>query len=151
MRCVSIERKTEPMGRFTVELEVANYEDVVRARWGELPLEQVRRTLITGLVDTGATDLVLPESVAQALGLRVLEEVTVRYADNRQAVRPEVGDVELKLLGRRKVFTAIAEPDRSEALVGAIVLEALDLVVNCKDQKLEPRDPKTLTAAIGCR
>ncbi len=150
MRHVPLERKTESMGRFTVELELANHEDVISAKLGFLPAAKVRRVHLKGLVDTGATDLVLPQSVAHTLALPVLEEVVVRYADNREAARTEVGDVEVKLLGRSKVFSAIVEPDRSEALVGAIVLEALDLVVNCKDQKLEPRDPRGITAAIGC-
>lgn len=138
------------MGRFTVDLELANHEDVICARLGVLPLEEVRRARIAGLVDTGATDLVLPESVTSSLGLPLLAEVVVSYADGRQAARAEVGDVEVKLLGRTKVFSAIVEPDRSDALVGAIVLEALDLVINCKDQRLEPRDPRGITAAIGC-
>jgi hypothetical protein len=45
------------------------------------------------------------------------------------------------LEGRSSVFKAIVEPDRTEALIGAIVLEDLDLIVDCTRQKLVPRDP----------
>jgi clan AA aspartic protease len=139
----------DSVGRFTVEIEVANHQDVIRANDGALLPEKVRRARLTGVVDTGATNLVLPASVAGNLGLPEMEKVVVRYADNRRAVRQEVGDVEVKILGRSNVFSAIVEPDRAEALIGAIVLEVLDLVADCKEQKLAPRDPRGLTAAIG--
>ena len=150
MREVLIERRTEPMGRFSVEIEVANYKDVCRAEEGTLSLDKVRRVRIKGLVDTGATNLILPASVATLLGLREKEQVIVRYADNRRALRTEVRDAEVTLLGRSDVFSAIVEPDRSEALIGAIVLEVLDLLVDSKEQRLVPRDPRGITAAIGC-
>jgi hypothetical protein len=37
--------------------------------------------------------------------------------------------------------TAIIEPKRETALIGAIVLEYLDLLVDCTAQKVVPRDP----------
>ena len=40
------------VGRFSVEFEVANHEDVVQAKIGSLPPEQVRRQRISGVVDT---------------------------------------------------------------------------------------------------
>jgi hypothetical protein len=54
--------------------------------------------------------------------------MNVRYADQRTARRPIVRDVGLELYGRSSAFTAIIEPDRVDALVGAIVLEELDAV-----------------------
>jgi hypothetical protein len=36
---------------------------------------------------------------------------------------------------------AIVEPKRTSALIGAIVLEQLDLLVDCQRQRLIPRDP----------
>lgn len=137
------------MGRFSVDFEVRNYQDVCQAAAGVLPLEKIRSARITGLVDTGATSLVLPEALVSQLGLREKENVVVRYADHRSAQRKKVSDAEVALLGRTGVFSAIVEPGRTEALVGAIVLEELDLIADCTAQKLEPRDPRTVTAAIG--
>jgi hypothetical protein len=48
------------VGRFSVEFEVANHEDVVQAKKGFLPPEHVRRSRISGIADTGAARLVLP-------------------------------------------------------------------------------------------
>ena len=54
---------TNGMGRFSVDIEVVNYGDLVRAGDGTLPQDKVRRQTIRALVDTGATKLVLPESL----------------------------------------------------------------------------------------
>ena len=137
------------MGRFSVEMEIRNHQDVNLAQAGHLPVEKVRRIKLKGLVDTGATSLVLPESVVAALGLPAKGRSEVRYADHRSALRQRVCDAEVELLGRTGVFSAIVEPERAEALIGAIVLEELDLVVDRLGQKLEPRDPREVTFAIG--
>src|ERR1700693_4497935 len=46
-------------GRFAVEILIANNEDLVRARDGDLDPAKVRRQTIRGIVDPGATLLVL--------------------------------------------------------------------------------------------
>src|SRR6476646_10876645 len=115
---------THKMGRITVEFEIANNEDLVRARDGRLDKEKVRRVKIQGLVDSGATRLVLPEAVAKKLGLPVKKKkIKVRYADGRKGMRAEVDEVRLYLLDRDGVFSAVVEPKRETALIGAIVLE----------------------------
>jgi hypothetical protein len=43
---------------------------------------------------------------------------------------------------------AIVEPNRNTALIGAVVLEVLDFVVDCVAQKLLPRDPSGVSAEI---
>ncbi len=136
------------VGRFSVDFEVANCEDVVQAKKGFLPPEHVRRNRITGIVDTGATRLVLPESVVSALGLPEAGQITVRFADGRREPKAIVGAVQLEIQGRSSVFTAVVEPGRTDALIGAIVLEELDLVPDCSGQALLPRDPHGLFAEI---
>ena len=53
-----------------------------------------------------------------------------RYADNRRQKRQVVSHVWLQLLGRHGVFSAVVEPAREDALIGAMVLEDLDLLVD---------------------
>ncbi|MCI0334084.1 MAG: clan AA aspartic protease [Planctomycetes bacterium] len=136
------------MGRVTVEVPLANYWDVQRARRGELNPDEVRRTLVSGIVDSGAARLVLPPSVVQELELRQEGETGVRYADYRTTRRPIVGDVWLELCGRGSVFSAIVEPDRQDALIGAIVLEELDLIVDCTRNEVRRRDPDRIISEI---
>jgi transcriptional regulator len=55
----------DAVGRFAVDFEVANQADIVKARDGLLDQDKVRRTTISGVVDSGATRLVLPERVVK--------------------------------------------------------------------------------------
>jgi predicted aspartyl protease len=136
------------VGRFSIDFEVANNEDLIRAKDGRIPPEQVRRMMIRGVVDPGATRLVLPESVVKRLGLESIGKVRVRYADRRTAKRDKVQQVFLEILGRQGTYTATVEPKRRSALVGAIVLEDLDLLVDCAHQRLVPRDKRFIITEI---
>jgi predicted aspartyl protease len=132
----------DAVGRVSVEFEIANNDDMALARRGLLAANEVRRRTIRGVVDAGAAMLVLPGAVVKELGLPPGDKISVRYADGRSAQRRQVEGAYIALLGRHDTFTAIVEPRRTTALVGAIVLEALDLLVDCKQQRVVPRDPR---------
>lgn len=136
------------MGRVSVEVDLVNHADVICAQRGVLPAEQVRRVRVKGMVDTGASYLVVPKTVADQLGVPVKGKARVSYADRRQATRAVVEDVQVELLNRSGTFKAIVEPKRADVLIGAIVLEDLDLLVDCRTQTLQPRDPKQIIAEI---
>jgi len=136
------------MGRFHVQLDLANVEDMVLAEAGYLDPAKVRRARIPGLVDTGAVHLVLPKTVVERLGLIATDTVKVRYADHRIAKRGKIQKVWFKLLGREEVSSAIVEPKRDDALIGAVVLEQLDFIVDPVAQKLKPRDPRGIISEI---
>ncbi len=136
------------MGRFSVEFEVANYQDMMQADLRQIEPRQVRRMKIRGVVDTGASKLVLPKSVAKQLGLTSKRKVKVRYADGRRALRNEVTGVFVEIQGRDNVFSAIVEPKRQTALIGAIVLEDMDYLVDSRFQRLVPRDPRFVVSEI---
>ena len=140
--------KEPGVGRFSVEFEVANNRDVNAAELGHLPPEQVRRTRISGVVDSGATRLILPAAIAKQLGFPKAGRTKTRYADGRVGQRDVVDEVRVTLQGRSRVFDAIVEPNRQTALIGAIVLETLDFVVDCIVQKLVPRDPKQIVSEV---
>ena len=141
-------RGVKDMGRISVEVELTNAEDLVRVKDGTRTPDQVRRVRLVGWVDTGASYLVIPESIVPQLGLPEKGQAGVRYADHRTETRKVVGQVNVALLGRDGTFKAIVEPARSDVLVGAIVLEDLDLLVDCRTQTLQPRDPKQIIAEI---
>jgi predicted aspartyl protease len=136
------------MGRFSVEFVLANNRDVVSLPVGEPVVDRVKHVTLSGVVDSGAARLVLPQRVADELDLRVEGRTTVRYADRRREQRPLVSNVWLELLGRHGVFSAVVEPERNDALIGAIVLEELDLLVDCPTQSLYPREPDWIVTEI---
>src|SRR5205085_5883916 len=114
------------VGGISVEIEVANYGDLTLVERGLMPPDQVRRETIQGLVDSGATKLVLPQAVVKRLGLPLGDPILVRYADGRKVQRAGAEGAYVQLLGRHGTFTAVVGPRRKTALIGAIVLEDLD-------------------------
>ncbi len=136
------------MGRFSVDVDLTNNEDLVQAKHKRIPKDQVRHERVPGVVDPGASYLVLSKAIADKLGVPAAGKARVRYADGRKAMRHVVDQVRLELLGRQGTFKAIVEPNRKDVLVGAIVLEDLDLLVDCRMQKLVPRDPHQIIAEI---
>jgi predicted aspartyl protease len=136
------------VGRFAVDVDIANFTDTEKVREGSLEPNQVRHVTIKGVVDSGAARFVLPADVVKHLGLRITGKVKVRYADGRTAVRNTAQGALVSLLGREDTFTAVVEPKRDTALIGAVVLEELDLLVDCTHQRLVPRDPRYQIAEI---
>lgn len=134
------------MGRFSVEVELSNHKDLVLSGAGHLRPEQIRRTKIRGVVDSGATRLIIPESVVKQLGLETSGTAKVRYADGRTSERSIAKDVHLAYGGRESVFSAVVEPGRDSILVGAIVMEELDFLVDCIGLRLVPRDPNQIVS-----
>ena len=91
------------------------------------------------VVNTGARTLVLPQEVVDKLGLRMLGEVIVVYADERKEKRFMAGPVSIKIGNRSMIAECIVGPPTSNALIGQIVMERLDLIVDCANQTLFPR------------
>lgn len=130
--------KRNTMGQVKVTLELSNFADEEEARRGLIKRDAIRRARVDAIVDTGATRLVLPGGVARTLGLATLGKVSVRYADDRKALRDRVGIVVVELMGRKAEVDAVVEPRKSYALLGQIPLEALDFHVDPLGQRLLP-------------
>ena len=144
-----IEGATEAdMARFSVDFEIANGDDLALARRGLLPPDQIRRVTLKGVIDTGAARLVLPAWVVGQLDLPGAGTTRVRYADHRRTERQVVQQAQVYLLGRTGSFDAIVEPDRDDALIGALVLETFDLLVDPFSERLLPRDPAMIVSEI---
>ena len=92
-----------------------------------------------GGLDTGVRTLVLPQDVVEKLGLRIVREVIVVYADERKEKRSLAGPVTIKIGDRSMIAECIVGPLTSEALVGQMVMEGMDLIVDCANQTLSPR------------
>jgi predicted aspartyl protease len=137
----------KPMGTITVELELVNNADMIRAADGHLTPDKVRRVKVPAVVDAGAMISVLPEKTVAELGLPQSGEVEVRFADGRREKRKVVDNMHLTLMGRSMLMDAIVEPNRTDALLGVIVLERLDFLVDPVNSTLYPRE-KVVVAAV---
>jgi len=127
------------MGEVKVEVELENTLDSGFARHGALEMEKVRRFRARLLVDSGAIMLALPQDYVEALGLDELGKAVVTYADERKEERPVAGPVTVRVGNRFATVNCVVLPPNAEPLLGQIVLEMTDLLVDCRDQKLIPR------------
>ncbi|MEG3970452.1 hypothetical protein QUA00_22930 [Microcoleus sp. T2B6] len=101
-------------------------------------------------VDTGATMLVLPESTAAQFNFAKIRKQIVKYANEQTAQRDIVGGVEVEVCGRKGWLEAIVSPGKKYALLGAIVMETLDLIVEPRGLQIypNPRSPNMPMAEI---
>src|SRR5437868_3607573 len=136
------------MGRPVVKFTLSNFSDILAVEEGRLTADRVRQVEMSGVVDTGATNLVLPLNVVQLLGLPFDEKVSVTYGDRRQEIRDTVRLAHVRLCNRANVFNAMVEPSREDALIGAIVMESLDLIVDCRNLSVHPRNPNFIVTEV---
>jgi len=107
-------------------------------------LDPTKSVEVEAVVDTGAMMMVLPKNIVSQLGLERIEEVRVRYADNRVGTKEIYGGVKLELKGRVGIFDVLAESEGSQPLIGQIILERLDLVIEPSTRRImpNPRSPE---------
>ena len=127
------------MGEVKVEVELENAGDREVSRRGYIGEEQICSIKVPLLVDSGAVMLVLPQDLVETLGLSEVGKVSVTYADERKEEHPVAGIVTIKVGNRLTSVNCVVGPPNSEPLLGQIVLEAMDLLVDCAQQKLGPR------------
>jgi len=127
------------MGEVKVEVNLENPIDRELVRLGLLTEDQARSFAVRILADTGAVMLVLPQDEVEALGLREVRKAVVRYADERTEERSVAGPVTVRVNGRAATVDCIVGPPNSEPLLGHVVLEIMDLLVDPLQQKLVPR------------
>jgi hypothetical protein len=83
--------------------------------------------------------MLLPEDEVGKLGLSRGGLVIVTDADDRREELPTARGLEASILGRSMVTDCVIAPPLCEALIGQLVLEELDLVVDCARNTLGPR------------
>ena len=124
------------MGEVRIKAKLTNAVDEDLVRRGMLQPEQVRVYEADALVDTGAVRTVLPQHVADRLGLAVRGQRVAEYADGRKEAVSVTGPLIIDLEGRDTLEEALVLGD--EVLIGQTVLEKLDLFVDYQRQRLVP-------------
>jgi clan AA aspartic protease len=117
------------MSLVVINIKLTNTVDFLLAAEGRFASEAVRSTEVQALADTGSFGLCIPEEVAELLGARVFTQRPARTADGRVLQVPVVGPIDIEVLGRSMTGDAMVLPRGTQALLGAIPLEQLDLVV----------------------
>lgn len=127
----------EKIGEIRVRIHLENTVDLLEAR--EKKDVHVRSHDMDAIVDTGAVLMQLPQDVVENLGLPLIRRTNVRYADDRTELRDIAGPITVEILARAMETSCIVDPPGSEALVGQIELERLDLIADCGEREIYPR------------
>lgn len=98
-------------------------------------------------VDTGATLLVIPGDVSKEFEFPIIRKQNVKFANEETAERDVVWGVEVEICDRKGIFEAIVEPKKRYTLVGAIVMETLDLIVEPRSLQIYPNPRSRLPMA----
>ncbi|XZF62248.1 MAG: retroviral-like aspartic protease family protein [Gloeotrichia echinulata DVL01] len=113
----------DSMGAVRIQVKLTNAIDEALVSRGMLNLDMLRVYETEALVDTGAVRTVLPISIVQQLGLRIR---------GQQVTEPVI----IELAGRETTEATLVTGNI--VLIGQTVLETLDLLVDCKNQRLVP-------------
>jgi len=119
---------------FTEAITLTNPGDAIRVARGILPA--VRGLTIEAMPDTGAWALVINEDVRQALGLDIEGEIDSTLADGTTGRYALTEAVKIQWKNRGAIQQALLVPNAQVVLLGALPLEAMDLMVDPVNERL---------------
>lgn len=129
------------MGLTMEAIKIESLEDIFRHSRGEIEGQEIRTIEVEALVDTGAHYLALHRKHIDRLGLQFMHTRMIRTVGKTTAMGIYNGIV-YTLLGRPGTGHVVEIPEDTMPLIGVLVLEDLDLLVDPKSQRLIPRDPE---------
>lgn len=131
------------MGLTYAEIELISSDDLALRRRGYLKDEEVRRTTVSALVDSGAYMLAVNEHLKAQLGLPVLDKQEAELADGSHVMLEIVGPVDVRFANRATTVRAMVLPGDAEILLGSIPMEDMDVLIDPKRQQLivNPENP----------
>ncbi|MDR1175963.1 MAG: hypothetical protein LBK83_10905 [Treponema sp.] len=123
------------MSVFKEEITLANAVDISNARNGLITEAKIRKITIDAMPDTGARTetrglLVINEETRQKLGLAIMETSESTLADGKIDTYEVTEGVNIRWKNRSTVLPAVVVPDGKYILLGALPLEAMDLMVD---------------------
>ena len=105
-------------------------------RLSNIAMPQIEEVDALALVDSGALELCIPQSLADRLKLTRLQDREVILASGEARKVPYVGGVKVEVFGRQTTVAANVMGD--EVLLGAIPMEAMDLLIHPATLQLMP-------------
>ena len=112
------------MGTFKEEITLENI------------LDRSRTLKVEAMPDTGAWTLVINEDTRQKLGLTIEETSKSTLADGKTDIYDVTGGIKIRWKNRSTILPAVVVPNAKNILLGALPLEAMDLMVDPVHEKL---------------
>jgi predicted aspartyl protease len=127
------------MGEVRTKVLLENGADRALADAGHLDSTRVRRIELDALVDTGAVMILLPQDVVESLGLPLDGKLIVTLANDERIELTRARLLSLAIGDRQMDTDCLVGPPRCEPLVGQLVLERLDLIIDPVRRRISPR------------
>ena len=129
------------MGMVYAKLRLLNAIDVGLFKRGMLEEGKIRQVEVEALVDSGAMNMVVPDHIAVQLGLDHVDFTEVELANSRAEKVEVVGPVEIRFANRVSAANAVVLGN--EVLLGAILMQDMDVVVDPRRERLivNPENP----------
>jgi clan AA aspartic protease len=112
------------------EITLVNDVDTCNAKRGYIKADEIRKTTVQAIVDTGAWTIVINEDTRDKLGLDDKGCGEATLADGQKAEYPMAGPLEIWWKNRRFTCDALVISDAPDILLGAYPLEGMDLTIN---------------------
>ena len=124
------------MGFVYANIELINSSDKILAKRHVIGEDEIRSITVRMLVDSGAYLMCINEVIQEYLQLPSMGRQTYKLADGSIALFDVVGPVEVRFDNRSTRCDALLLPGDSEPLLGAIPMEAMDVLINPLTQEL---------------
>jgi len=118
------------MGNVYVNIILKNAGDVTDVRRGYIAETDIRQIPVRALVDPEAGTLIINETIRQFLGLEIHGHHPVALADKTYKTCYSTDAVEIHWENRSTILSAIIFEETEDVLLGAIPLQALDLIID---------------------
>jgi clan AA aspartic protease len=131
------------MGLVYADIQLSNADDFALSRRNIISKTEIRSMAVNMLADSGAYMMAINEVVKSQLGLEVLETTTAELADGSTIKIDIVGPIEVKFENRRCTVDAMLLKGETECLLGAIPMEAMDILIHPLQNELivNPKHP----------
>jgi hypothetical protein len=124
------------MGLTYADIELINADDLALARKSIIGQDEIKRLYSAMLVDSGALNLCINESMQAQLQLPFIEKRVAVLANGSREEYDLVGPVVVKFKNRQTVCNAFVLQGDNEPLFGAIPMEDMDVLLHPSRQEL---------------
>ena len=124
------------MGVIHAEIELINADDLALVRRNKLDKEEVKHMTVSMLVDTGAYMMSINETIQEQLSLPFIEKRKAVLANGSIEEYDVVGPIIVKFKNRTATCNAFVLKGDSEAFLGAIPMEEMDVLIHPLRQEL---------------
>jgi clan AA aspartic protease len=129
------------------DITLVNATDVVLAQDGLKKESEIRKVMLSALVDTGSWSLVINEDVRERLGLHKAYDSEIEVAGGAKIPCYVTEPVTIHWKDRRTSCEAYVLKDEKPVLLGALPLEGLDLTINPKREVIGAHGDKKFVFA----